>query len=124
MIFIARGIQTIVLSPGLRLIAVALLAYAVPTLLEFAASRALNPWIAVILPGDVVGCACLAFLFGKLRIGMALYLFLTAVEGFLFVIHVIPVGVLLWFTDLVPTVVLSGVLLRSPVRNTSRISVS
>ncbi len=31
--------------------------YLLPTALEFAASRALNPWLAVILPGDLFGCA-------------------------------------------------------------------
>ena len=59
----------------------ALVLYALPTVLEFAALRRWNPWFSVILPGDLAGCACLCLVFGKVKQGISLYCLLTAIEA-------------------------------------------
>ncbi|HZZ37765.1 MAG TPA: hypothetical protein VFE06_01460 [Acidobacteriaceae bacterium] len=91
--------------------------YLLPTMLEFAASRALNPWLAVILPGDLLGCAAMIGLLGMPRTGVLLYLALTTLEGLSYAANRAVVPDLRWFADLVPTLVVLTLLLRMKLRS-------
>jgi len=105
-------------GPNYLLLSVAaLLLYVVPTLFEFTVLRNWNPWIAVVLPGDLAGCFCLAVVFRKVRIGIALYCVMTMIEAGFYWLHVTPPGILPWVTDLVPTVVVFAIIWRSMARN-------
>lgn len=97
--------------------AVVLLLYALPTVLELAATKHFNPWFAVILPGDAVGCAFLITVFKRPRTGIILYLLLTICEAALYEFHLVPVGDLIWIVDVVPTLVVSYLVLRGRIRS-------
>lgn len=96
---------------ALFLLAVLLL-YALPTVLELAATKHFNPWFAVILPGDAMGCACLLTVFRMPKQGLALYLLLTICEAVLFESRVVAARNLLWIVDLVPTLTVVCLILR------------
>lgn len=108
----------------LRLIAVTFLFYVLPTVLEFEALRVWNPWIAIVLPGDLLGCVCLIAVFRKVKTGMAVYSLLTAMEGCLYSFHMTPLRAIPWIADLIPALMISGIMLRSPIRTTGHNSVS
>ena len=95
------------------LLVAALVLYVLPTVLEWAALRHWNPWLSVILPGDLAGCACLGIVFRKIKQGISLYCLLTAIEACVYWLHVAPPEALLWFTDFVPSLVVVVMLLRS-----------
>jgi len=97
---------------GLLALLTVLVAYALPTALELAARHALNPWLAVILPGDVIGCAVLAGLLRRPRTGVFLYLLLTSIEGLSYADGMARGRYLVWFADLVPTLVVLTLVLR------------
>jgi hypothetical protein len=87
--------------------------YVIPTALEAGASYALhNAWLAVILPGDLIGCAVLIGLLRMPRTGVALYLALTVAEGLSYSMNGGIVPDLRWFADLVPTLLVLTLVLR------------
>ena len=92
--------------------AAVLLLYVLPTAVELAASRHLNTWFAIIVPGDILGCVCLALLFKMYKTGAALYLFLTACESYLYMRNVISASLLVWLVDAIPTIVVTALILR------------
>ena len=98
---------------SLLVLSAALLLYALPTALEFAALRHWSPWISSVLPGDLAGCAFLGIAFRKVKAGVLLYCLLTVFEACTYGWNIMPLSVLPWFTDLVPTVVVSAMMLRS-----------
>jgi hypothetical protein len=98
--------------------------YIVPTLFEFTVLRNWNPWIAVVIPGDIAGCFCLAVVFRKVRIGIALYCVMTMIEAGLYWLNVMPPGILPWVTNLVPTLVVFGIIWRSVGRNAKLVAIS
>ena len=101
------------------------LLYALPTVLEYVAVRHFNPWLAVILPGDALGCAALIVFFGMRRTGLVLYLVLTGIEGAFYLTHFLSPPVLLWIVDLVPTLIaISFVGSRWPAPRTPRAATS
>jgi hypothetical protein len=85
------------------LFSIVILSYALPTVIESLAAQHLSPWLAVILPGDLAGCICLAIMFRMRNVGVLLYLLLTICESYLYLSHVVSVNTLVWITDLVPT---------------------
>jgi hypothetical protein len=91
--------------------------YLLPTALEFAASYALNPWLAVILPGDLIGCAVLAGLLRMPRTAVILYVLLTAVESFSYAVSGTVVSGLCWFADLIPMLIVLILVLRMKLRS-------
>ncbi|HEY1806964.1 MAG TPA: hypothetical protein VGG42_00315 [Acidobacteriaceae bacterium] len=86
--------------------------YLVPTVMEIGASYALNPWLAVIVPGDLIGCAVLVGLLRMPRTGVLLYVLLTTLEGLSYAVNGAVRPDLCWFTDLVPTVLVVSLVLR------------
>ena len=94
-------------------ICAALFLYLLPKLLEFVALRHLNPLLSLVVPGDLVGCACLAIFLRRRKAGIALYCLLTAIEACFCLFHLTSVNTLSWITDLVPTLVVGAILLRS-----------
>lgn len=98
----------------LFVVAAAVFLYIVPNQLEFLALRHWNPYISSVLPGDVAGCVFLCVVLRRVKVGVALYCVLTAFEAGALGLHVMPVGVLPWFTDLVPTLVVGVMVLRMP----------
>lgn len=89
-----------------------LLLYAIPTVFELAATKHLNPWLAVIVPGDAIGCACLMTAFRMPRTGLALYLLLTTCEAALFGFHIVSAKDLVWIVDLIPTIAVACLIMR------------
>jgi hypothetical protein len=94
----------------MALLLIVSLLYVLPSVIELLATRHLNPWLAVILPGDIAGCAWLFGVFKMQRTGLILYLLLTACEGCLYVSNIVSVGALIWITDLVPTLIAAGII--------------
>ena len=95
------------------LLSVAFFIYGVPTALEFLAAQHLNPWIAVILPGDIVGCFWLAAIVKMRRTALLLYLALTASESCLYVLGLVSSANLVWIADLVPAFFVALMITRS-----------
>jgi hypothetical protein len=104
----------------LLLPAIALLCYGVPTALELLATVHLNTWLAVILPGDLAGCAVLAGLAKMPRTGVLLYLGLTACECCLHITHAMRGTTMVWLADLVPTLVVMKVALQGGLGTAKR----
>lgn len=102
---------------GLLGLLTVLVAYALPTALELAAGNSLNAWLAVILPGDLIGCAVLAAVLRRPRTAAFLYLLLTAIEAVTYAGGMARGRQLLWFADLVPTLLLLFLLLRMKLRS-------
>jgi hypothetical protein len=92
------------------LFSVAFLIYAIPTAFELFAVQHLSPWIATILPGDVVGCVWLATVSRMRLLGLLLYIFLTASESGLYAFNLVDAGSMPWLTDLVPALFVAGVM--------------
>src|SRR5215469_2045902 len=113
----------VVRNAGLLCVVAALL-YVVPKLLEFNALHKWNPWISVVVPGDLAGCLCLAIVFRKIKAGVLLYCLLTGAEACLFWLRVTPNDILPWIADLVPTLVISMMVLGSAGRTRRLISTS
>lgn len=97
------GMQTRVV-PTLAAMAALAVFYVVPNVLEHFMVGVVPPF-AIILFGDLLGCAAIARISGKL--GFGLYAGLTAIEASLFTAHVLPITTLIWITDLVPAVMLA-----------------
>jgi hypothetical protein len=114
------------LNTPILFMAVVFLLYALPTVLELAATKHFNPWLAVILPGDVAGCACLITIFKMPRAGLALYLLLTICEAAFFGFHIVGAKDLIWIVDIVPTIAVTCLIMRARLphglRNTIFIS--
>lgn len=91
---------------------IVLLLYVLPTIIELAVSQHLNAWLAIILPGDILGCVCLVVLFKMYRTGIALYLLLTVCESCLYLSNLVPESLLVWLVDAVPTIVVTAVVVR------------
>lgn len=98
----------------LLVVVAALVLYVLPTAFEFAALPEWSPWVATVLPGDLLGCACLIFIFRRVKAGIALYIGLTAFEALIYLTGLAPAHFIPWFTDLVPTIVVMTMLLRRP----------
>jgi hypothetical protein len=101
------------LNNSILFFAVVALLYALPTVLELLATKHFNPWFAVILPGDVIGCACLITVFRMPKTGLALYLLLTICETTLYESKVVAARDLLWIVDSVPTLIAVVLILRA-----------
>lgn len=89
-------------------LAIFVLLYAFPTVVEFAAVRWAVPAIGVVLFGDVVGCACLATILRSPFLAGALYVSLTFCELWLHSSGAVRRAVLPWILDLIPTLVVVG----------------
>ncbi len=96
----------------LTLFSAALFIYAVPTLLEFLAAHYFNPWLASILIGDFIGCAWLGGILKMHKTALLLYLLLASCKSILYVFQAIPVTTLFWITDVIPAVLIAGVIAR------------
>ena len=92
---------------------VALFLYALPTAVEWIVTRRTNPWVGSIILGDLVGCACLATIFRMPRTGVLLYVLLTGCEAFLYEFRLISATTLAWIVDIVPMLVVAGLIVRS-----------
>ncbi|HTU51844.1 MAG TPA: hypothetical protein VMF56_14725 [Acidobacteriaceae bacterium] len=89
-------------------LAIFLLLYAFPTVVEFAAVRSAVPAIAVVLFGDLVGCICLATILRTPIVAGALYVSLTFCELWLHSTGAVRREFLPWILDLVPALVVIG----------------
>jgi hypothetical protein len=89
-------------------LAVIVLLYAFPTAVEFGAERWAFPAIAIVLFGDLMGCACLATILRQPVVAGALYVGLTFCELWLHSSGAIRSVFLPWVLDLVPTLVVAG----------------
>jgi hypothetical protein len=89
-------------------LAIFVLLYAFPTVVELAAIRWAVPAIGIVLFGDLVGCACLATIFRTPVIAGALYLLLTFCELWLHSSGAVRSVFLPWILDLVPALVVVG----------------
>jgi hypothetical protein len=98
--------------------------YVMPTVGEFIAAQHVNPWLAIILPGDLLGCIWLTFAFRMQRTGVLLYLLLTGCESFLYLSHAVTVNMLVWIADSVPTLLVAVMIARSRMMNTARLALS
>ncbi|MGC2638098.1 MAG: hypothetical protein WA294_13025 [Acidobacteriaceae bacterium] len=85
----------------------ALITYVLPTALELMAARDAHLGIAVLLFGDLIGCVCLTTFLRMPVAGVALYLLLTVIEGWLYLRGVLTMSHLAWLTDLVPMIVVA-----------------
>lgn len=89
-------------------LAILVLLYAFPTVVEFAAVRWAVPAIGIVLFGDLVGCACLATILRQPVVAGALYLSLTFCELWLHSSGAVRSVFLPLILDLVPTLVVAG----------------
>jgi hypothetical protein len=93
---------------ALFFLAVFVLLYAFPTVVELVAVRYAVPAMGIILFGDLVGCACLATILRSPFIAGALYVSLTFCELWLHSSGAVRSTLLPWILDLVPTLVVVG----------------
>ncbi len=92
----------------LFLLAVFVLLYAFPTALEVAAVRYAVPALAIVLFGDLVGCAWLATVLRAPVVAAVLYVSLTFCELWLHSSGAVRRVFLPWILDLVPALVVFG----------------
>jgi hypothetical protein len=85
----------------------------VPTFVELLAAQRLNPWLGVILSGDLIGGMWLIAVFKMRRTGLSLYLLLIACEGSLYEFHILTINALLWIVDIVPTLAVAAIIPRA-----------
>jgi hypothetical protein len=109
---------------GLLLLGTALFLYIMPNQFEFLALRHWNPWVSSVLPGDLLGCAVLCIAFRKVKAGVFLYCLLTTLEACALGLHIMPLSVLPWFTDLIPTLVVAVMVLRTAKDGPKLVSLS
>jgi hypothetical protein len=93
--------------------AIILSLYLFPTMVEIGAARIFNPWVAIILPGDAMGCLFLMTTLRMRWLGLCLYVLLTICESSLYGFRIIAPGILPWITDIIPTLLAGGLMLRS-----------
>jgi ABC-type multidrug transport system permease subunit len=86
-----------------------LLSYIIPTLVERFLVGLIGPLWAYLVLGDAIGCAAIGFL-TRWKLGLGLYVALTAVEAFLFHYRVVSLGALSWIVDAVPTLLLCALI--------------
>ena len=124
-----RGLPSSFLKSAARLqmpytplffLAVFLLLYAFPTVVELAAVRYAVPAMGIILFGDLVGCVCLATILRSPYIAGALYVSLTFCELWLQSSGAVRSAVLPWILDLVPTLVVVGKIARMRAHTRTR----
>jgi hypothetical protein len=102
---------TMKLPRGILLAAIIILLYLIPTCLEILARTEVNTWVAVILPGNLLGCAVLILLLRRVKTGLLLYAGLAACECCWHVVHLMRGVTMAWIADLVPTLAVLMVLL-------------
>ena len=98
--------------PALLLLLTVIVLYAIPTVLEILARTQVNTWVAVILPGNAIGCAVLITIMRLPRTGLVLYLVLAGCECWLHLTHTMRGVTMAWVVDLVPTIVVLSLLIR------------
>jgi hypothetical protein len=110
-----RGLSR--LSAGLLFLAIVLVVYCIPNLIEFVSAGYVSPWLLNVFFGDLTGCVCLAVL-RMPRTGVILYVALAVLDGWLYATGRVSPGTLAWITDAVPTLVVIGrvVQLRGGIR--------
>jgi hypothetical protein len=79
--------------------------YVLPTVIERVLVARVGPFWAYVVLGDVVGCMAIGAL-TQWRLGIVLYLILDAVEGVLFLTHLVGPTAMMWLADAVPTFLL------------------
>ena len=89
----------------LLLIAVPILLYGVPTVIEMALSTGIGPWLTSIFVGDLAACGCIYAVLGMRKTGMILYPLLIVLKFCLFSAQLISANTLLWLTDVIPTLI-------------------
>lgn len=97
------------------------LLYIAPTAIEFSASKTINPWLSIILFGDFTGCAWLFAFFRLRKTAALLYVPLTALEALLYAYHIVPINALPWIVDIVPTLAVIAVILKTQAGKHSRL---
>lgn len=113
----SEGLSSRFLSTAARLqmpymplffLAIIILLYAFPTVVELAAVHYAVPSIGIVLFGDLVGCVCLATILRTPVVAAVLYLLLTFCELWLRSSGAVRGVFLPWILDLVPTLVVVG----------------
>jgi hypothetical protein len=91
--------------------------YALPGLAEWALlEERLSPWIACVALGDLAGCVIL-FILGFRKTALAIYLSAGAIEGVMLSMHTVSPLRLVWFTNLIPALVVAAILVKAALRN-------
>jgi hypothetical protein len=80
--------------------------YLLPTVVEWLLLQKANPWIALVVFGDLIGCAFLSLGLNLKRTAVLIYLFATTVEATLYAFHIVSIGWLIWITNLLPTMMI------------------
>ena len=109
---------------ALLLMAILLLLYGFPSVIELAALHSRIPTVGIIGFGDLAGCACLATVLRMPATGLALYLALLACEIGLYSAGALPRPLLPWILDLLPVIAVMGIIasIRSAVLKSSQLS--
>jgi hypothetical protein len=90
--------------------------YIFPSVIEVELVKHLSVWIGCILVGDLAGCSFLSLVCGLKKTGVLLYLFLTASEGSLYELRIVPRSGLVWMVDLVPTLLVVALIVAASFR--------
>jgi hypothetical protein len=100
----------------LLLAALPLVLYALPTALEVALSTQIGPWLASIVMGDLAACIFIFAVFKMRRTAVILYLLLTLSKIVLFQAHLLTTNGLPWITDVIPVLVVIGIIATMKIR--------
>src|SRR5580700_1424177 len=95
-------------SAVLLFLAIVLVVYCLPNLVEFASAGHVSPWLLNVLFGDLTGCVCLALVLRMPRTSVVLYVALAVLDGWLYATGRVSQGTLAWITDAVPTLAVIG----------------
>ncbi len=87
--------------------------YLLPSVIELEMMKRVSAWFSCILFGDIVGCSFLSLVLGMRMTGVLLYCVLTAAEGWLYAVRLLPVHLLPWVVDIAPTLVAAGLIASS-----------
>jgi hypothetical protein len=93
-----------------------ILFYILPGLTELVALRYVNPWIALVLFGDAVGCFYIYRVLKMQKMAFVLYLVLTLGEAIFYSTHLVSSQLLLWLVNAIPAAFISMIVARIPTR--------
>ncbi|MGB9031624.1 MAG: hypothetical protein WCC27_15995 [Acidobacteriaceae bacterium] len=95
-------------SAPLLFLAVVVVVYGLPNLIEFLSAGYVSPWVLNVLFGDLTGCACLGVVLRMPRTSVVLYVALAVLDGWLYTTGKVSPNTLAWITDAAPTLVVVG----------------
>ncbi len=84
--------------------------YLLPSVIELEMMKRISAWFSCILFGDIVGCSFLSLVLEMRMTGVLLYGVVTGAECWLYAVRLVPIHLLPWVADSVPTLLAASLI--------------